>query len=468
MPFGVKSPCPIGRKKKGKRKGPVPIHVPTSSLSSSPPALRSSATNSKKNPQRKRGYADDGEDVLAMAGWKERLTRMAVAHTFLYCFHMPPEADWDGPGGTIAKVCKWNELDSGSAREMCRTTFRDVLDCRFLGIEYMGKTHRTGGQNKVIIGGTAEAQHAADLIEKGHSRDEVMHELNDVRAVEGKVHIGASAVDTFRKHTPHKDTKMQAKKQGNDDPESDWACGRYLWVAQLLIRFGLLTPEQAARNLYDLEPDALVALPRAFSLPSSSKLELSQVAWWDETHKKVSFGHNDRQIRFLRDLMGMLDEAGTLNPEEFLLKVKYPSEMRALPGCAMVEKLDVDDLPNYKVGLRAEPFFYTENTVLTIPKFRVKERERIAFIKGLKGNAAKSAWRVDPRVEGELFEGDDLTRVWGIAAGTKTALAALSIYTVIKKKIEHCSIYSTLYSTHIMGHPSSERAPVSKTRASET
>ena len=85
-------------------------------------------------------------------------------------------------------------------------------------------------------------------------------------------------------------------KQGNLDMDSPWAKARLGWVTQLLIRFGVLDVDK-------------VCVPRFFDIHSiGGPLELSQIAFWDETHKKQVIGgagHDGRgsrvQFRFLRN-----------------------------------------------------------------------------------------------------------------------------------------------------------------------
>ena len=39
-------------------------------------------------------------------------------------------------------------------------------------------------------------------------------------------------------------TRVQKISQGSDDPTCPWARGRYNWIKQLAIRFGILDPTQ--------------------------------------------------------------------------------------------------------------------------------------------------------------------------------------------------------------------------------
>ena len=78
---------------------------------------------------------------------------------------------------------------------------------------------------------------------------------------------------------------------------------------------------------------AACVVPAWFCLDLIGTLELTQIAWWDETHKKQQIGGHGHDgqgsrvhYRFRRGAGGKLDPNGELRERLTMLKVKYPKE----------------------------------------------------------------------------------------------------------------------------------------------
>eukprot|EP00978_Attheya_sp_CCMP212_P016211 scaffold42271_cov33-Attheya_sp.AAC.2 len=77
-------------------------------------------------------------------------------------------------------------------------------------------------------------------------------------------------------------TPIQKSKQGSQDPTSGWAIARKNQSQQMLIRFG------AQEDISFFKEGDVI--PDYFNPDKMTMLSLEQVAFWDETHKKVHVG----------------------------------------------------------------------------------------------------------------------------------------------------------------------------------
>ena len=106
-----------------------------------------------------------------------------------------------------------------------------------------------------------------------------------------------------------------------------------MWSKQLLVRFGELPSE----------PED----PR-FDQKVAGKLDLSQIVWWDETHRKCLIGgistNRNYSIKFKRNKDGRLDlKDGKFDEKQVqILNCKYEKECRLGLGCAMVTPKNPD------------------------------------------------------------------------------------------------------------------------------
>ena len=141
------------------------------------------------------------------------------------------------------------------------------------------------------------------------------------------------------------------------------------------------------------------------------RLAITQIVFWDETHKKVVVGkagtrrgNMNVKRRFKRNENGKLDPNATYAEPKSLLKMKYAEEVRLCLGVAQVERLVVDeDVTSSSVieGRRAVPFDYSGKVVLSMKDWTKKENEEIRRVKNLLGNALP--WVETERREAGIF-----------------------------------------------------------------
>ena len=145
-------------------------------------------------------------------------------------------------------------------------------------------------------------------------------------------------------------------------------------------------------------------LPDQYNIDKLGSLSLAQIAFWDETHKKILVGtmganNTQYQVRFRRDEFGCpvgAGKTGTLTKEGTRLNMKYSSEVRLCLGVA--KQLSSDGTEE---GSTLPLFNYTGQTIVTIKDWdRMVENEK-KRVKGLKGE--DSIWVNKKRIKGELY-----------------------------------------------------------------
>jgi hypothetical protein len=160
-------------------------------------------------------------------------------------------------------------------------------------------------------------------------------------------------------------------------------------------------------------------------------LEMTQIAWWDEVHMKQKLGfmnlaRTSTSVRFYRNTDGTVankaedghQQGGVLANETEVLHVKFPGEMRGSFGCALVEKVLLNGT-KVEVPLRAEPFFYTEQVIITIKRYKKLISEELARIKGIKKT---SGWVIDPRPSNATYQTDCVTILHLLGEATRKKL----------------------------------------------
>ena len=92
---------------------------------------------------------------------------------------------------------------------------------------------------------------------------------------------------------------------------------------QFLIRLGAMS----WKDIHN------VNLPRYFDVDILGDINLSQIVYWDQTHRKCAIGSAalcKRVVSFPRNKEGKVDikEGTHFNSSDFVMKVKYPKELR--------------------------------------------------------------------------------------------------------------------------------------------
>ena len=293
---------------------------------------------------------DRGPQVREPHGVSEQHRRIAI-----YCFYMdtldaPPKEDWLGYEGTVTLISRALDIPKGSRASVLRV-LEDVTRCHREGWHFTGERLTAQGRGsrpemQRVKTGSVEEQLIANGIENGCSIANAIESVYAYRSTlppakrRSLLKIKKGAVHECVLRLKPKITTIQRSKQGFTDPSSQWARARFRWVAQLMIRFGVLLPIPAP-----LEPCFDVATPQS----DKYMLNVWDVTIFDEIQCEQvigGVGHacrahgNDIRVteqRFLRDATGKLDSVnGTYAPEHTLLAVKYSQESRFLSGARVV------------------------------------------------------------------------------------------------------------------------------------
>ena len=152
--------------------------------------------------------------------------------------------------------------------------------------------------------------------------------------------LGESCIfDLFQKLKPLI-SSVGKMKTGSNDKLGNWAKCRLLWCTQFLIQLREYTC--LSELGLDPDPDKNPEYYRPANLP---KVDLHQIAWWDEHHVEchiAGIGGSKTQVRFPRDEDGNLDpENGKITCErKRKLNVKYNKQGRFCLGVAMTKKTE--------------------------------------------------------------------------------------------------------------------------------
>ena len=127
-------------------------------------------------PTPQRDFVGDLADVL-----DDETRRAGVASAFIMMLDGPPESEWHGADGTISTIIRELHLPLGS-RGMVEKVLQEVMLCHRNGDVYSPlRKPGAGGQNKLILLGTMEAQIVADGIEGGLGLTQTTRQVNDHR-----------------------------------------------------------------------------------------------------------------------------------------------------------------------------------------------------------------------------------------------------------------------------------------------
>jgi len=219
--------------------------------------------------------------------------------------------------------------------------------------------------------------------------------------------------------------KIKKRKQGSTEPESNWAQARYAWTHQLLARFGRL----------ERRPD-IGPVESKFDQQLQGKLDLHQVVWWDETHRKCVIGsiqntNKTFEILFPRNKEGNFElEGGEYTKErKTRLNVKYEKECRLGLGVAMVTPRSDDGTPLPSIGKRCFPYDYTSKVMISMDDYKrlmKVEYNRVRSLKGSNGYWLES-FR-DPNIL--YYQNDPVNKLKGVGKKTAERLECIGMKTV--------------------------------------
>jgi hypothetical protein len=353
---------------------------------------------------------------------------MAVFYVFIDMLNAPDSSQWWGPLGTVASIVRTLEIPF-NRRQVVRRVLTTVVDMAKQGLVYDGERKASCRDINIMIAPDSfDRQIIADAMEGGFGLRHTQELVNEHRRDSNKTIVGLNTVWVAYVRMNPVVTPIGKRKQGTTDPQSPWAMARLQFVTQILVRFGLLAADRVLNEQGNL--------PDKFNVAKLTKMTINQIAFWDETHKKVRIGKVGAngvkfQVRFKRTPEGKVDpENGTcLAKEGTQLNMKYSEEVRLCLGVAKVKQPDGTDL-----GVRLPLFDYSGKVILTIKDFDKKLVEEQQRVKNLIGCAP---WVVNNRGVGDFWEGESLVALKGIGTKTAEKLAEKGIGNI--GDLKHCS-----------------------------
>ena len=265
--------------------------------------------------------------------------------------------------------------------------FETIFECSRAEEEFDPKMLDQRGGNRAVVIATEspEAQLLADGIESGLSIKKTWQNINWHLKESGQEMISLSSVYQGMRRLKPKIHLIQKRKQGSTDPKSAWSRARKDYCTQLLVRLG-------DTSIIDSLPRPI---ERRFDRDALGHLDLHQIVWWDETHRKCLIGglsaSKDYHITFPRDRNGNIDVVrGEYSKKKVSrLNVKYEKEARMGLGCAMVAPLDPNGNSLPSEGRRCALFDYSEKVLISIADY--KKNMQIEFSR-VRKSSANSQW----------------------------------------------------------------------------
>ena len=352
--------------------------------------------------------------------------RWTIFCLFVYKYNglKPPDGDfykhWSGKGGLASKIRKDVGMSANSGMKLI-PIFEHILERLRTELDFDPKNLETrGGKRPHLIKlDSPEAQIVADGIEAGLSIHRSWQNVNQHRLECGMELISESSVISVIRRLKPKLKKIRRRKQGSTDPESHWSRARLQWATQLLVRFG------------ELDEDLDRPLERRFHRDVIGHLDIHQVVWWDETHRKCLIGGLSRtknyHIMFPRNSDGKIDTKNGeySNKEISILNVKYEKESRMGLGCAMVTPLDADNHPLPAEGRRCRLFDYTSKVLVSISDGKKMIANEIRRVKTCSSRTTK--WIDRTASDGKVYCDDSITNLKNCGTQTKKKLLTIKI-----------------------------------------
>ena len=342
--------------------------------------------------------------------WQEK-RRVAIEYKYRKLMSSP-----DPTNDVIRQICVHLEEDYSKARTSVRRIVNRIRISEQFGIPYNMSRQQREYKGNLLPDGCPEIQIIADQIEYGNGARMAVEAVNIYRSEMNKPRVGYSSVYSIIDKLQPKISTIKSRKQGSLDADSNWAKARFQWVMQLLYRFDMLSLSDVVAN-YAEQPNWIEDV-------GTKKIVITQIAFWDETHKKVirgavNTGGTAICVKFKRDANGKLDsENGTYADDSTRLKMKYPEEIRLSLGVAQVE------LPNGAIeGRRAAAYVYSAAIILSLSDTRKKEREKVLELKN--SVIDSNVWVLNRRKESDLWQDEPVNQIKGIAGKTKEKLATI-------------------------------------------
>jgi hypothetical protein len=372
----------------------------------------------------------------------DEMKRMAVALAFVHGYGCPDEDAWEY--GMMKNLKEMFGYHKGTD---IKPLLRDIIYCNNNGLQYSSAYKYAPTSNQSIISDLngVEAQMIADCKEDGHSLRQTVNVLNAHCKDKGDdTEYTVSAISSAIKKLQPRVGRLKSRSSGSTDTTKPWCRASYGWATQQLVRFGYLV---ASDKLKDKDTGVV---PDWYDIQKMQAISVDQCAWFDECHKKCHIGDataegtNHEYLVFPRDASGKIDliNGEYAKEDKILMKVKYSKEARFCFGCAVVTRTQD---PSTRIGLRCNPFDYSEKLLLSIKEYESRRRTEINRVKALVGT--RGGWVKDTRPEGQVYQDDPVTILKGCAKKTEEKLKEFQIMTVGDLKNVDAAIKQQLENT---------------------
>ncbi len=346
---------------------------------------------------------------------------VAIFYVYMDVLGAPEKFSWRGPNGACRQIMGLLELP-----EKQRAIVTHVLEMArkkaVMGVVYAGERAEVKEfSNFMISSGSQDMQIIADSIESGFGLLLTRELLNEHRLQKNLEVVGLNTVWMAYLQLKPVLTPVKKRKQGSNDPNSPWAMARLEHVTQILVRFGAMPSTDKIKS-------ADGSIPSKVDAAKLTKVSINQVAFWDETHKKVRVGQVtanglDYQVRFHRDENGKIDKNGTcIAKAGSQLKMKYAEEVRL---CLGVVKLKLED--GTTVGRRLPLFDYSGKVILSIKDDSKKIEEEIDRVRNCR---AMGGWIESNHIAGQLWESESINLIKGVGPKKAAMLAEKGIVSI--------------------------------------
>jgi hypothetical protein len=356
-------------------------------------------------------------DIVAKEYQQDENKRIAIicAYQSLGC---PQEEYWHGRGGTISILAAMLEPITQKQRpETIERVLKNFMYCVDKSITYQGGRKEGSGRVPNLTIDSDDGQFVINLIEGGYGYRMATVTLNAKRIKERKLIVGPSSVLSLIQSLDHQSVPIVKLKQGNTDPTAAWSRARLNWCKQLAIR----------KNLIPSKVD--VEHPEWFDINKLHPLNVNQICYWDEMHRKCVIGEEsqsgERKI-FYRDESGKVvkdKSQGKLTAAPTVLNVKFTQEARYGFGCSLVK------LPDGSVqGRRAIPYVYSGQWICSISDFKEAEAAEMIRVKSL----ASGSWCSQARAKAStrVYQEDSVSWLKGVGGKLLSKLESCGVVKV--------------------------------------
>ena len=269
--------------------------------------------------------------------------------------------------------------------------------------------------------------------------------VNRHRKDEDLPSVTDSAIISCIKRLNVVEKSVTKRPQGSYDEKSKISRARYLWALQMAVRTQLPCSEQAVKEYMDTLnapncPEMPQALPDYLDAKKLSLVHFSDIAFFDETHRKACPGSADKNsvaiLSSKKSVFRVPRTNGQPDPingkiEDYNVSqsyVKYTDEGRFCLGvCVDVVK---DEAGNKDlVGKRLAMFDYTGKLILSAKVFDERIQQEILRVQSLK-NGGQWVTGQNNQQDYDCYHDDKVSKIKGIGKVTSQMFHTNGIYTL--------------------------------------